>query len=86
MHGSGKEEVCLLDVPQLQLVVGGAGPQGPAWRAGCKELTRGGGRGAGVDVGKVAGARTRTRPHLCGPVCKVTRASFPLLCLTTHQR
>ena len=40
LRGSGKGEPCLPDVPQPQLVVEGAGPQGPAWLAGCKELTR----------------------------------------------
>ena len=47
LRGSGKGEVCPLGIPRLQLVVEGVGPPGPAWLAGCKELTWGGGRGAG---------------------------------------
>lgn len=61
LRASGKGEVCPLGIPRLQLVVEGAGAPGPAWLADCKELTRGGGRGAGWTWGRWLGpARART--------------------------
>lgn len=80
LRGSGKGEVCLLDGRPLTTARGGrGGSPGPSVAGRLQGADPGGGCGVGVDVGKVAGAHLRTRPHPCGPGCKVTRASFPLL-------